>query len=215
MHTHGKLGLIIVFASLASACADKHSYNPPLNTTLPTTERTIGVAYDALWEKIISNAGKKFFVVNNIDKPSGFINISYSGDPRQFVDCGTFETRSSSGELKTSSPLARKSSTSRVNLLGDGDYFGDKLIFINELSVDGRANIIVKRLTPTSTNVAVAVKYVVQRRVKSFNNNKYINSDNTYTTDFVSGGTGYFSDNGNIFCVSTGEFEAKLLSLLE
>ncbi len=215
MHTHGKVGLIMIFVALVSACADKLSYNPPSNTTPQTTERVVSISYDAAWDRIISNAGRKFFVINNIDKPSGFINISYSGDPRQFVDCGAFETRSSSGELKSSSPLARKSSTSRVNLLGDGDYFGDKLTFINEVTVDGRANVIVKKLTPTSTSVAVAVKYVIQRRVKSFNNNKNITQDNTYTTDFVSGGTGYFSDNGNISCIGTGEFEAKLLSLVD
>ena len=37
---------------------------------------------------MVAGIGDSFFVINNLDKESGFINVSYSGDPCMFVDCG-------------------------------------------------------------------------------------------------------------------------------
>jgi hypothetical protein len=43
---------------------------------------------DEVWNELVAGLGAQFFVINNMDKASGFINVSYSGDPEKYVDGG-------------------------------------------------------------------------------------------------------------------------------
>jgi hypothetical protein len=43
--------------------------------------------FEEAWSAAIPALGQSFFVVNNLNKDSGFINISYAGDPTGKIDC--------------------------------------------------------------------------------------------------------------------------------
>ena len=49
---------------------------------------TVNKSKEEVWKELIPQIGKNFFVINNLDKESGIINISYSGDPERYIDCG-------------------------------------------------------------------------------------------------------------------------------
>ena len=48
--------------------------------------------FEEAWSRAIPQIGKSFFVINNIDKSSGILNVSYTGDPEKYVDCGTIHS---------------------------------------------------------------------------------------------------------------------------
>src|SRR4029453_12877985 len=64
------------------------NYTKPVQRTYDANSITVNLSKDELWKGLIPILGKQFFVINNLDKDSGFINLSYSGDPERYVDCG-------------------------------------------------------------------------------------------------------------------------------
>jgi hypothetical protein len=62
------------------------AYHTNLNTVVVAHQR------DAAWQAAVPKLSKEFFVINTIDKSSGIVNISYSGDPSKYVDCGRIHT---------------------------------------------------------------------------------------------------------------------------
>ena len=73
--------IAVLILTILAGCAGKFEYTRP--TSLPTLNNSVVInkSKDEVWKQIIPMLGKQFFVINNLDKDSGIINISYSGDP--------------------------------------------------------------------------------------------------------------------------------------
>jgi len=80
--------LIFLVIMPMAGCSSKFKYTPP--TTQPVLNNSIVVnkSKDEVWKEIVPALGGAFFVINNLDKESGLINISYRGAPEKYVDCG-------------------------------------------------------------------------------------------------------------------------------
>jgi hypothetical protein len=57
----------------------------------PSNSITIEKSKDVVWKELIPEIGNAFWVINNLDKESGLINISYIGDPIKYIDCGSMK----------------------------------------------------------------------------------------------------------------------------
>lgn len=80
---------VVAFLLLGlSACAGKLEYTPPIGNGNVVTQISVDKSKTELWDSVIASLSKDFFVINNIEKDSGFINVSYSGAPSSFIDCG-------------------------------------------------------------------------------------------------------------------------------
>lgn len=102
----------VAAAVLSAACASATRYTPPLvEPSMAIYSVSVPMSRDEVWSKALPKLGKRFFVINNMDKASGFMNVSYSGDPELYVDCGTINTRFNNvnGETVFDFPAARQS----------------------------------------------------------------------------------------------------------
>jgi hypothetical protein len=46
--------------------------------------------FEVVWDRMIRKLSSDFFVINNVEKASRIMNVSFSAsDPREFIDCGT------------------------------------------------------------------------------------------------------------------------------
>ena len=80
---------VALAAVLLAACAGKVDYvRPSVAVAQGSNTKTVPRAREAVWTSSVPEIGKQYFVINNIDKASGLINVSYSGDPERFIDCG-------------------------------------------------------------------------------------------------------------------------------
>jgi hypothetical protein len=146
---------------------------------------TIDKPFDEVWAKGISNIGKSFFVINTIEKDSGIINISYSGKPEDYIECGTItsEVTDASGNKRTYVFDANRSFY-RYQCVEQGrSGFGTPhpvlLNITRSVSLEGRFNVVVQKINNTSTIVSVNGRYIVT---------KDINTDST-APQFFRGGT--------------------------
>ena len=76
--------VVIIFAG----CSGELKYTRPSFQRNVTNTIVVQKSKEEVWRNIVPAIGKQFFVINNLDKESGIINISYSGDPQKYVDCG-------------------------------------------------------------------------------------------------------------------------------
>ncbi|MBI5162625.1 MAG: hypothetical protein HY985_01840 [Magnetospirillum sp.] len=210
-----KLGASIVFVAMATTgCAAKIGYIPPPAPPSAAGTQTVKLAFDQAWSRLIANSGRTFFVINNIDKSSGFMNLSYTGDPQEFLDCGILNVQSQNieGNMDGRYPLARERQVIHFHTGLNVDMY-----LQHEITVEGRANIVVQRETEQDTRMEATVRYIVRRNARYLSGFSPLPPGISETASFNSGQTGNFSsalDGKQISCVSTGAFERALLSLL-
>ncbi|WP_343716974.1 hypothetical protein [Inquilinus sp.] len=207
---HYRIALILAATLLATACAGKVDYAPPQAAQPGQNSITVSESADAVWKKLVPKLGQQFFVVNNLDKDSGFINVSYSGDPERYVDCGTITSyvKNARGPRTYVFPGAKAQQSYEV--MSDGLYFLDR-----KMNLEGRVNIIVERQGPKSTRITANTRYVLTRSVTVQSVGGQIPQTATDSVSFDSGQSGTFSSGSDreLTCTAKGTLEQSVLDL--
>jgi len=188
-----------------------------LNTaTSPSANyKVIDKPREAVWDASVPELGKQFFAVNNLDKSSGLINISYSGDPEKFIDCGniTSYVKNTQGERTYDFPGARAQQTyEKMN--------GDVLFHIDrKISVGARVNLVFEEINPNQTKVTAKTFYVVQKNVTARRADNNFSQSWSDSISFKTGGSSPLPNDGNsaaaTVCMANGELEREILSAIK
>ncbi|KVP76893.1 hypothetical protein WJ94_15895 [Burkholderia ubonensis] len=199
-------------AALAGCASSNLAYTRPIARHTDTT-KTIAKSRDAVWASAVPSLGKDFFVINNLDKASGLINVSYSGDPHDYVDCGHINAyfQNATGRHDYSFDGSAKEAVYTL-------YKYPVLVnFRRQMNLDGRINIIFETISANETRVTVNARYVMQRQLTARASNGRGDS-NTSSIAFSSGGTATFPEMNTADgteCVPTGKLERDILSLIQ
>lgn len=204
--------VVAVASVLFGGCAGKVDYVRPTATMQPGANiKLIDKPRDAVWNAAIPELGKQFFVINNLDKASGLVNVSYSGDPERYIDCGriTSFVKNARGERTYDFPGARAQQSYEV--MNDvGLFFIDR-----KMSLEGRVNLVFEEVNPSQTRVTANTRYIVQRqRVVRPAANGLPQTLND-SLSFNAGGSAAFApgaDGRAAECVATGNLEREILS---
>jgi uncharacterized membrane protein len=73
------VGSITIIAFLSGCTAGKFDYVRPTSHASNPNLKIVERSRDSVWDASVPELGKRFFVINNLDKSSGFINVSYTG----------------------------------------------------------------------------------------------------------------------------------------
>jgi len=80
--------IILIQMSCVSIPKIHHDYYRPNMKTIKN-DIYIEEAFETVWNRVVKNIAKSFFKINNIDKDSRIISISYTiPDYRTYIDCG-------------------------------------------------------------------------------------------------------------------------------
>jgi len=147
--------MAITAACLTSGCATSIDHTPPMRVTVINTAQ-IDRPFDTVWDQLVRELSSDFFVINNIDKNSRLINISFSSNrPSDFIDCGITSRSTSSllanGAVYTTADSASYRTTNSI---------GQPLNVSRTTKLNGRANIYVAP-EGSGTSVIVNAKYVL------------------------------------------------------
>ena len=130
---------------------------PPKVASL-TYEQKFEQPQGVVWDRLVKNMAKSFFVINNIDKDSRIINISYSSDkPQEYVDCGRSTRTYNDGKTTesyeygvTDSLVTYKAASNKQ----PDPRFSSVGLILRRATVDGRANVYV---APESNGTLISV----------------------------------------------------------
>lgn len=205
--------LLLAMVCMVDGCAfGSASYVQPAPVQDIDIERVVDAPRDQVWDHSIPELAKHFFVINNIDKSSGLINLSFSGNPEQYIDCGRIhsEVLAPSEDETYDFPAARESQA--YELVSDG-----VVRHVNRtMSLDGRVNIILQEIDGGTTRVRVNTRYVVTRNLSQHLAGEYP-SISTDTIQFNSNGSSWFPagpDGVATICHANGSIEKAILELV-
>lgn len=168
---------------------------------------------DAVWNSAVPKLGKQFFVINNLDKSSGLINLSYSGDPESYVDCGRIISYVSNARGARTYDFPASKADQQYEVMSGNLFFVHR-----KMSLDGRINLIFEELSPNETRVTANTKYVLSKTFTVNGVTGGIPQTQTDSISFNSGGTASFptvSDGRATECVSTGKLESEILQAIK
>lgn len=166
---------------------------------------------EVVWNNAVPALGKQFFVINNLDKSSGFINLSYSGNPENYIDCGrvTSYVKNLRGERTYDFPGAKADQVYEV--MNQAGLF----TVHRKMSLEGRINLIFEELGPDRTRISANTRYVVARSILAQNTSGEIPRTRADSISFNSGSGASFpatSDGRATECVATGMLESSILA---
>lgn len=202
---------LLVAIPLTGCVTGNRSYAPPVakSALVAPNFKEVGTQKDEVWAALVSGLGSQFFVVNNMDKASGFINVSYSGDPEKYVDGGELVFKVSN----LRGPREYRFPASRANTQYENVDRGILITVQRRLSLEGRMNVVVTDVVPGRTRVTVSTRYVLTLNAGGHTVTGQPLTPVNETIAFITGGEAKLTS-GTTFR-STGELESAVLSLVK
>lgn len=189
-------------------CSGKVQYIRP--GVPPPTENSIVLSKskDVVWKSAVSALGKNFFVINNLDKDSGLINISYSGDPQKYINCGRINSYVSNARGERTYDFDAASAYQKYEVIDQRLGYG---AIERKMNLEGRMNLIIESLGPDESRITANTKYVVTKSFTVYNGTGRLVSSGTDTISFNSGQSQKFSD-VDTTCIANGQLEQEVLA---
>ncbi|MBK1669196.1 hypothetical protein CKO28_14255 [Rhodovibrio sodomensis] len=166
-----------------------------------------------VWDRLVPRLSKNFYVINNLDRDSGLINVSYSGDPGRFVDCGQIHSyvKNARGERNYRFPATTPQKSYEI-MQGGTLYFVDR-----RMELEGRMNVILEAVSDAKTRVTANTRYVVTKS-GTIRNTQGQSRSFSDTIKFDTGGRAAFPNpnyEDQTTCVPNGRLEESVLDLVD
>ena len=205
-----RLVILLIFVSMiAISCViGKVSYIAPEGLKSTNNSVVLKESRDKVWMKLIDGIGKSFFVIDNIEKDSGLINISFSDDPCRFISCGTANSYVLDAQGKRKYNFPGCIEYKEYEEFNKGNLF----IIRRWITLDGRASIIVQKRN-NGTLVKVNVRYVVIKEAKNYDPSYRFIRTNLSSIIFNSNGGESFSN--GMKCYADGQFEKMIFNMVK
>ena len=212
------LAVLLVGAVLMGCASSSQNYRPPKHY-LADNEIVVPLVRDAVWDLIIPALAQRFYVINNIDRTSGFLNVSYSGDPGRFIDCGVIsgEVTDAAGNKETYQfPAAQESASYKTTFVfGQGIYAEPRVVNVSRtMELEGRINLVLTESLPKATSIRVNIRYVVTKTNRYRGTTVAYRDSHSETLSFSSGEVASFPE-ADTRCVATGELERDILGSIQ
>jgi len=201
-----KRAVVVCAVIMLASCTGKVDYAPPVSQDAENS-KTISKPKDAVWAELIPALSKNFFVVNTIDKSSGLINISYSGDPEKYIDCGRVHSYVTNLRGERNYDFNGAAAHADYEVMNNGVL----LQIDRTVDLDGRMNIVVEEQGPKQSLITVNTRYILTLHATARDVNGRVGILNPETITFNTGGSGRGQ---KITCVPNGEFERSVLALV-
>ena len=205
--------IAMCIAGMTGCASSTYQYIQPQSYQVKT-ERVIPIPFNKFWDMYVAELSKSFFVINNIEKESRIINVSFGKNASsEYIDCGTAKrtsTHPSTGKKSFNYKVADSSSY-------EAGVKGTNFVWkINRnTTLDGRINIF---MAPEdfSTLLRVNALYVWTYRASGISNLNETYLGETIKNTFSSGEEGIAEQEGiKVLCRSKGTLEKVLLNLVE
>jgi hypothetical protein len=180
--------------------------------------------FDTSWNDSVKSLTSTFYTINNIEKESRIINVSFrSNNVNKYIDCGI-----------STIEILYKGKTTNFWYLTAGDAIYESLWTtdrnysiwseVNQESIiSGTANIYFNPISNEKTEIRVNINYRLQTTLKGKDfshreSGEYLfetSSNNTFETELTTTSPSYYGKNKQIICRSKQVLEESLLEILK
>ena len=220
------LAVALFLSGCTATIKNSGDYTPPVQKEIENEIR-VDAGFEATWSKLVREMSKSFYIINNIDKESRLINISFSmsNNISDYLDCGvtkrTFDLADLSQNI--SYQTADKSEfyvpSTRAPIPAGTNYFK----WFRIPTLEGRSNVYVAP-DGQGTRISVNTRYVWDVNI-SETGYLYTPLSKSHTLIInrrpvakswppISFNTNDVGGEGGVSCVSTGKFENEILDIV-
>lgn len=160
---------ICVVAVVAVGCVSSGTstfrYQEPTTGPRIPNERIVEAPFPQTWDLFVRRLATSFFVINNVEKESRILNVSFSSDtPSRYIECGRSNRTVSWGdqELEFNYEVAESS----MYRIANGVWMASEFVGLpmiaridRKTSLDGRINIYIAPEGDERTIVTVNARY--------------------------------------------------------
>lgn len=210
-----RLSSIITLAAAAAlgGCASaKVDY---VQAAFSPVENSVNVSgtFDETWDKLIKRLSSDFFIINNVEKNSRIINVSFSSStPEKYVTCGTTTRQYADGTKNITYSYDPAASTQYLSANDIGAF----ITLVRKTRLEGRANIYVEAISSNMNSVSTNIKYILTANVSVFNASDVNIGNSSFVFDFSTKNPSQPMHDGSalppVVCHSTGTLEGMILS---
>ena len=222
------ISLIFFFSGCATQGVSTKDYRAPEEIKVKN-EITIDKSYNEVWDKLVKKLSKSFYVINNINKESRIINISYfTNNPKKYIDCG--ETIRTYKEGNDEFIYNYDTSENSKFLYAEEKQINSNFTYYFEIrrktELEGRSNIYIAPVEndKNKTNVSVNSRYILSIKTSGRSLAKNLNGiiidqkpipSETYTIALNTNQVGTSDEEGltQIRCYSRGTLENEILNM--
>jgi hypothetical protein len=186
----------------------RYVYTPPMTQAKISNSVTVDEPKEQIWKRAIVALSSSFYVINNLDKESGLINLSYSGNPEKCIDCGEIDSyvKNLAGERRYKFPASTE--YKEYELMQGTTLYG----FKRKMDLEGRINIVIQEISETQSLVSVNIKYIVTKNNLIYDmQGRSENSSETIT--FNTNGHETFNQSKTV-CYATTYLEKEIFEIL-
>jgi hypothetical protein len=220
--------LFLFLAVFLSGCVtpgnSRLDYVPPQIVGASRNEVSLAEPFDTVWDRLVGKLATGFFVINNIDKASRLINVSFSSDsPERYVDCGKSTRQFAfNSEAKTYTyQVAADSRYKATATWGPFNNLPSVAEISRDTSLEGRINVYVAPNSADATRVTVNVRYIL--RIATSGAGTAYNAFGVPAQQFsvpnssseIAFTTNESATKDEITCRATGELEQTILGMTQ
>ena len=150
--------LIVAFFSicLIGCATGNFTYLPSNQTAFVKNSIEIDVSKDSTWNKVIAGLSFSPFVIKYTDKQSGFINVSYVGDPEPYIEGGELCCTFVHMNVNEVSRFPASRASAQYKIVSDHVYN-----YQRDVDLEARINISLSELSSSRTRLTVDAKYIL------------------------------------------------------
>lgn len=227
-----KLFFIAVALFLTTGCATQginrfnYTDNAPMQVS---NEKGVPLPASQVWDILVKELSKSFYIINNIDKESRIINVSFSStSPAEYIDCGkTHRTYIQGDKIEVYDyDVAGPSEFKIATAQQEHPSFSNYIIVRREPILEGRSNIYIAPDEKDNTNtiVSVNIRYIWTVKLKGeafaqhvrgnvFSRGRLPEENVTITFNTNKHGQYTASNGEKITCFSKGTLEREILEM--
>ena len=199
-----------VFAGLlalpfVAGCAGQFEYVRPVGHAAAANWRTVEKSADDVWRGLASAVEAHPFDVVSLDKESGVLILSYSGDPEPYVDCGHITSSVSNLRGKRIYAFPAAAAATEYEIMTGKEI----LIVARRMAVEIRLTATVVRIGALRTRVSAGARYILTRTMTTRDTQGRVRTTSD-AIHFASGQEAVFS--GTVTCRPSGRLEMEVLS---
>lgn len=220
--------VLLIFLATGCATAGTSAYSRvPASPKTVENEILVTRSFEETWDQLVKGLARSFYVINNIEKASRIINVSFSTEsPEKYIDCGKSRRTYERGNDRREYVYDVASSSSFMIAASQGRF--PVTHFVNRgTSLEGRVNVYV---APRENNTVVSVnsRYIFTVRISGYSvvENAYGTPVQNVPATPESRKLSFSTNEPNkadwgtpqtpeyVTCYSTGKLEADILSLV-
>lgn len=206
--------LILAFFLSSVSCVSGSIKTYPPGQYERNNSKILNQSKDKIWKLAVPAIGKTQFSIDTIDKSSGLLTLSFTGDPEKYVDCGRLFS-----ELKNMKGQ-RQYVVNMASAQAEYEYLDEQKNLVKasrKIKLTAKINLIFETISSSKTKVTINPKLTLARtgfQTGGLDNN-YREIIRSYDDSIVlDSNTETSFPNSTIKCVPNGELEKELLSLI-